>query len=56
MLVFEHGTNSPSQLLMHALAIGGVLTRACKQLDDLAWRTVRRAACCDQEFSQGATG
>src|ERR1700730_8441672 len=56
MLVFENGTNSSSQLLMDALAFGGVLMWACKQIDDLARRTVRSAACCDQEFSQGTTG
>ena len=38
MLVFEYGTHSAGQFLMDALAVGGVLTRACKQIDDLAWR------------------
>ena len=56
MLVFEHGANSAGQFLMHTLAIGGVLTRACKELDDLAWRAVGRAAGCDQEFSEGGAG
>jgi len=53
MLVFEHGANSAGQFLMDALAIGGLLTRACEQLYDLALanRSVC-AACCDQEFSR----
>ena len=52
MLIFEHGADSASQLLMHALAIRCVLTWACKQLDDLARRAVRVAAGCDEEFSE----
>jgi len=44
MLVFEHGANSSGQFLMDALTIGGVLTRACEELDDLAGRAVGAAA------------
>jgi len=56
MLVFEHGMNSSSQLLMDALAIGGVLTGASEQIDDLAWRAVGSAAGRDQELAERGAG
>src|SRR6202043_1121903 len=53
MLVFKYGTDSSSEFLMDALAIGGVLTRTCEEIDDLAGRTVRGVAGCDQKLAEG---
>ncbi len=55
MLIFKHGADSAGQLLVDSLTVGGVLTRAGKEIDDSAGRGVGLAAGCE-ELAKGLAG